>query len=36
MFVLCQLPWCDPGAVAAENVYQALNSVTETSDETGF
>lgn len=33
--VWCQLLLCDPGAVAIENVYQALNSVTETSDATG-
>lgn len=34
--VLCQLLLRDPGAVAIANVYQALNSVTETSDATGF
>lgn len=33
--VLCQLLLRDPGVVAIANVYQALNSVTETSDATG-
>lgn len=32
---LCQLLLRDPGAAAIANVYQALNSVTETSDVAG-